>query len=299
MFRRFIRVWAIALSALLVGVSATAQPVQIASGDLRLNGELRVPEGRSLKDGVVLVTHGMMAHHRMEIVVALQDTLAERGIPTLAISLGLRVDNRAGMFDCNANPNRHTQEDSLTEIGLWLDWLKGRGANRIAVLGHSAGGSQTARFMATRDEPAVQAAVLLAPGTRNLQRMQENYGGAQGMDDLAAMLAWARAAPPNAMRKGVKFQRCDNATVSAETFLSYYDNVERWDTPRLLTEIAKPVLVIAGTEDRVVGDLPARVGPLVGNNRQLVVIQDAGHFFRDLFMEDVADAVAEFLEKRL
>jgi hypothetical protein len=29
------------------------------------------------------------------------------------------------------------------------------------------------------------------------------------------------------------------------------------------------------------------------------VVEDAGHFFRDLFAEDVADAVAEFLDPYL
>jgi len=287
------------LVTLFAATPASAEPVQITVDGLRLNGELSVPHGRSLSDGAVLITHGMLAHNRMEIIVALQEALAERDIPSLAITLSLGVDDRKGMFDCTANPNRHRQEDALDEIGLWLAWLKNKGAESVALLGHSAGGSQTARFAADRDEAAIRAVLLLAPATRNRERMAAGYGSSAGSDRLASLVARARAAPPDEMLTGIPFLRCDSASVSAASFLSYYTDVERFDTPRLLPQIAKPTLVVAGSEDRVVEDLPPRVEPLLAETRRLVVVDGADHFFRDLYMDEVADAVATFLEGRL
>jgi alpha/beta superfamily hydrolase len=56
------------------------------------------------------------------------------------------------------------------------------------------------------------------------------------------------------------------------------------------------VLVIAGTEDTAVRGLPEKVEPLADGERiQLLVIDGADHFFRDLYSEDIADTVAELL----
>ncbi len=274
--------------------AASAEPVQITHQGIRLNGELRSPGGR--RDGVVLITHGTMAHNAMEIIVAAQDALAERGIASLAITLGLGVDNRKGMMGCG--PQRHKYEDALDEIGAWLAWLKGRGADAVALMGHSRGGAMTAWFAAERDDPAIRAVVLLAPGTWSRERVASEYLKRSGKH-LAAVRKQAADLAPDALLTDVRFLFCDKATVSAATFLSYYADEPRFDAPSMLPRISKPTLVIAGSEDTVVPDLPEKVAPYLDGDTQLVVVEDAGHFFRDLFMEDAVDAIAEFLEDRL
>jgi alpha/beta superfamily hydrolase len=55
------------------------------------------------------------------------------------------------------------------------------------------------------------------------------------------------------------------------------------------------MLVIAGSEDAVVKGLVEQVQPLASRGLvRLQVIDGADHFFRDLYGEDVADAVAAF-----
>jgi alpha-beta hydrolase superfamily lysophospholipase len=282
----------------LIAAAASAGPVQISHAGIRLNGELRLPEGRTPRDGIVLITHGTMAHNGMEIIVALQDALAERGIASLAITLGLGVDNRKGMFGCETQPHRHKYEDALDEIGAWLDWLKGQGAGAIALMGHSRGGAMTAWFAAERDDPAIRAVVLLAPGTWSRERVVADYRERSGKD-LAAVRKHAGGMAPDALLKDVRFLICDTATVSAATFSSYYADEPRFDAPSLLPGISRPTLVIAGSADSVVPGLEEKVAPYLDGDTQFVVVEDAGHFFRDLFMEDVADAVAEFLEGKL
>lgn len=97
--------------------------------------------------------------------------------------------------------------------------------------------------------------------------------------------------------EGIGLQ-CENATVTAASFVSYYANEPRRNTPWLLPKIAKPTLVIAGGEDQIVTGLKELVEPLTGENLRFLEVDGADHFFLDLYMEDVADAVEEFLEGR-
>lgn len=273
-----------------------AEPVQLAYNDIRLNGELTVPEGRSLQDGVVLITHGSLAHHEMEIVVAIRETLAERDIASLAISLSLNRDDRKGFYDCADGPNTHKRQDAVGEIAAWVDWLKGKGAARIAVMGHSAGGNQTAIYGAQRKDPAVGAVILLAPGSYDPESQSASYKSRFGRD-LAPILEQAEGMAPDELLEGTPFIRCESATVTAASFLSYYEPDASGDTASLAASIQAPVLVIAGSKDNVIGDISKNFAPYVDGKLKFVMVEGAGHFFLDLYMEDVADAVAQFLEE--
>lgn len=258
---------------------------------------MTVPDGGALANGVVLITHGTLAHNGMETIVILREALEERGIATLAINLGLGVDNRTGFYDCAAGVNRHRHDDALDEIGAWMGWLKGRGVDRIALMGHSRGGNQTAWFAAERDDPAVRAVLLLAPATSGHDTAAASYKRRFGKD-LSSILKKAEGMAPDALLKGVPFLQCENTTVTAAGFVSYYANEPKRNTPWLLPKIAKPTLVVAGSEDQIVTGLKELVEPLTGENLRFLEVDGADHFFLDLFMEDVADAVDELLEER-
>ncbi|MEK9725192.1 MAG: alpha/beta hydrolase, partial [Rhodospirillaceae bacterium] len=89
---------------------------------------------------------------------------------------------------------------------------------------------------------------------------------------------------------------CEKADVAAASFLGYYAPDPRRDTPAVLGEIAPPVLVVAGSKDTVVADLPERVGPMADGKRlSFAAVDGATHFFIDLHAEDVADLIEEFL----
>ena len=274
-----------------------AKDVQLTHNGLVLNGRLEVAPSKTLEDGVILMLHGTLAHHAMETISGLQDVLTERDFSTLAISLGFGINDRRGMYDCTI-PATHQYRDALTELGAWVKWLKQQGAKQITLFAHSRGGAQAALYMSENPDPVVKHSVLLAPSTWDKDKASAGFKTTHNAE-LNERLQQARALSDSGkgmiMMKGVGVLYCAGADVSAQSFLSYYQPDPRFDTPTLLPQISIPTLVIAGELDEVVKGLPKRIEPLINESLSLQVVEGAGHFFLDLFGEDVADYMEEFL----
>jgi pimeloyl-ACP methyl ester carboxylesterase len=234
----------------------------------------------------------------MEIMQSLQAALKDRGISSLSMTLSLGLDKRRGMYDC-ATPHTHRHTDAVEEIGAWLGWLQSQGVAKVALLGHSRGGNQSARYAAVHPEAALTAVILVAPQTWSDAYAAEDYQKRYGKA-LAPLVEQARqieaAGKGGSLMEHVDFVYCPDSSATAAAFLSYYAPDERMDTPHLIPEIKAPVLVIAGSEDDVVTGLVEKVQPLADGKRvTLTVLDGADHFFRDLYAEEIADAVQVLL----
>lgn len=291
------------LLCLLLAMSSTASLTQadevtLPHKGLTLNADLTLAPDKAVDDGVILLTHGSLAHRDMEIIATLRKLLNERGYNTLAINLSLGLDNRHGMFDCKTT-HRHKNDDAVDEIGVWADWLKSRGAKSVTLLGHSRGGAQTALYAAERDSPLLNAVVLLAPATA------ENNSAASYQrrfkKDLAPTLNKARKliqqGKGDTVLTRTSLINCADTAVTAEAFVSYYDGGLRLDAPHLLSKISKPTLVLVAEKDDVVVDLEKKIPPRTGSQIQVVTISGADHFFRDLNADEAVDAVDAFLKR--
>ena len=288
------------LLATLPSGAAFAKEINLPYQALTLNANLSVAPGRSLSDGVVLITHGGKAHSRLELIEGLQERLLEHGRNSLAISLSLGIDNRHGLWDCSV-PSQYRHEDAIGEIGAWVEWLKSRGANHVILMAHSRGGSQSLQYATEHDSATIKSLVLLAPGLSNQERTIEIYRKRFNRD-LLPLLEHARALVTegrgDALLEGVPFLViCPETSVAASTFTSFYAEDRRRDTLYWLDRVNKPTLIIAGSADTVVPELPERVAPFVDGERvQLETVEEAGHFFRDLNLDDAVDAAIEFIE---
>jgi pimeloyl-ACP methyl ester carboxylesterase len=286
--------WAVALG--VISVPVAAEEVSVRHKELTLNANLELAANKKLSDGVILITHGGLAHRGMEIIVYLQHLLKEKNYNTLAINLSLGLNDRRGMYDCSV-AHRHRNEDAAEEIGVWLDWLEQRGASHVILLGHSRGGAQTALFAAEHDHPLVKAAVLLAPATREngADGYEQRYG-----KPLSPLLARAQtlvnANKGNTLLEHVGLLTCGDTSATARSFVSYYAASERLDTPSLLPKFKKPVLVVVAGDDEIVVSLAPKIAPLADGTRvKTTVIDGADHFFRDLYTDDAVDAMVAFL----
>ena len=285
------------LATLLTPLVAAAENIQLEQGDMLLNAQLETA-GQSSLEGqtVVLIGHGTLAHGRMDVITTLQETLAEYDLPSLAPTLSLGISNREGMYDCSV-PHRHRHQDAVSELKRWFDWLTEQQPAKIILLGHSRGGNQIARLSAQLNSPLLQGQVLLAPMTWHPQYEAKQYEARYGTP-LKAVLQRAEAKGSGMLDEPVGFLYCEDAQVDAASFLSYYQNDGALNTPALLTDVRLPTLVIAGSEDQVVPQLPSAMQSVQNPSVEFVTINGADHFFRDLFAYDVVDQVTAFMDSQ-
>jgi pimeloyl-ACP methyl ester carboxylesterase len=271
----------LALVMLAAAGAASAEPVQIKPGLTRLNGNLELPAGKTATDGVVVIVHGMLSWHGQETVVALQKNLKQRGIGSLAITLSLGVDDRRGTRRCDV-VHDYALAGARREVGLWLEWLAGQNARTVDLLGFSRGGAQVAAF--APEFQNVRRVLLLAPTFATSVEQAETYRRAFG-HPLAPEIEEARKNP--LAKRTVDFLTCKQAPVLNASFLDGYAELP----PRLATRTGHPTLVVVAGKDEVVPDLAKKLP----SDIKPVVIDGADHFFRDLYGEEAADAVAKFL----
>jgi pimeloyl-ACP methyl ester carboxylesterase len=288
------------ITGLILALPVVAEQVQISHQDLTLNANLVKVDGNWPAGPVVLMTHGTLAHGNMEIMAGLQSMFEEMEISTLSISLSLGLSDRKGMYDCQT-PHSHLHTDAVTEIGLWHDWLKKQGVENIVLLGHSRGGNQTARYATSSNDKTVSRVYLLAPQVLTNDYSHQNYEK-RYKKPLAPLLEKAQKMVSDgqgkSLMKDIDFIYCEKTQVTAEAFISYYyQPEEKMDTTNLLSAINYPVTVFAGSQDNTVKNLiPKTQSKVDGEKSKLVIIDGADHFFRDLYSEEVVEAIIEDFE---
>ena len=286
-----------ALILLLLAQIGAAAEVTLDHNGLTLNANLEMATDKDFSDGMVLILHGMMGHNRMELVESSQQILLENDFSSLAINLGLDLDNRHGFIDCEV-PHTHLQQDAITELGLWVDWLRQKGVDNIALMAHSRGANQAMVYAAEHLDPEVRHVVLLAPGADDVKDSYEKRYGPVFDSNVSRMQERISLGKGDEPVSNIDFWFCPRAEVTPYSFISYYGPDSKYrQFHKYLGMIDAPVLVIAGSADERFPNIPEQIGPMVDNEGLfLSVIEDAGHFFRDLNIDEAMEAMIEFIE---
>ncbi len=293
------------LAVVLAVQPVHAEPVLHEYLGLEVNGNLELAPGKSLQsDGVVLIVHGSLAHHRMETIAALQENLKKQGVNSLAVTLSLGLNRRQGMFDCKLEHD-HRHGDAADEIVSWVEWLQLKAASGIAVLGHSRGASQAALALVERGDVGVNRLILAAPLLQSEGELAARFQE-ENAQPLAPLLAKARKlvedGEGDALLDVPGFLYCRPARVTAAAFHDYYEPDPQHNVLRLLEQITTPTLLVLAGDDKVVPGLASAVADAQNHNRfggrvTVETIEGADHFFRDLFGDELADRVVAFVGK--
>jgi pimeloyl-ACP methyl ester carboxylesterase len=284
---------------IMAAVTAEAKEITLQHKGLTLNANLELAADKTIAEGVILITHGGLAHRDMEMITYIQHLLVkEKGYSTISINLSLGLNNRHGMYDCNT-VHRHSNDDAADEISAWVGWLGKQGAKRVTLLGHSRGGAQTALYVAERASPLVDAVVLIAPATSentNYANYQQRYQKQLG-PLLKQAQSLVKAGKSDTVLEHLGLMNCPDTSATAHSFVSYYSQDPRLDTPGLIPKISKPILLIVAANDETVVGLDKKVAGLVDGKRiQMKVVEGSSHTFRDLYTDEAVDAIDTFLK---
>ncbi len=292
---------ALLVFAFVTATSLRAEEVVIEHQGLDVLGNLELAQGKSLKaDGVMLIVHDTLAHHRMEIIAALQELLRERGVNTLAITLSLGLNRRRGMFDC-AIEQDHRHDDALDEIETWVQWLKEKGAGKIVLAGHGRGGAQVALYAERKPDKAIRKLVLIAPLAQTFEDAEREYqlryrkSLRDALSRAEELISQDRA---DELLEGVSFLECQDPKVTAGAFADYYSASPRFMTVNLLAGVKLPSLIVTGDQDAPeAGFGAASASPTLGASVTVERIPGADRYFSDLFADQLADRIKTFLAK--
>ncbi|MGO9544906.1 MAG: alpha/beta hydrolase [Rhodomicrobium sp.] len=282
---------------------APAEEVTLEYLGLEVTANLELAPGKSLRnEATVLLVHDTMGHGRMELMASLQDGFRDLGINSLAITLGLGLDKRRGMFDC-AMEQDHRHEDAVDEIAAWVEWLKEKGAQSITIAGHGRGANQTALYAINRLDKAVKRAVLIAPLMQTVEKAEAGYQARFGRPlrpELAKAEDLAATGKGNQLIDVPGFLNCQHAQVTAGAFANYYGANEKFQTTNLLQSIKVPVLVAVGDADPGLSEIQAAEPEFAAHKTvTLAVIPGADQDFRDAGADELAKKIKEFIGHRL
>lgn len=142
---------------------------------------------------------------------------------------------------------------------------------------------------------------MLAPSTGGYLRIENEY--LQRYDTrLDTVLVQVRAlidsGQGDQLMPNTDFFYCPKARVSANTFYEYYRTDSAFTKmPDYLRALRIPALVIAASHDERQPDVIKSLSPVAdGDKVKMVVIENAGHFFRDLNIEEAIEYTVEFIE---
>ena len=291
------------LSCALTGVvskTALAAEVQIRHAGKTLNANLEIADGKTLGDGMILMFHALMQHYDTEIIRGLQERFKDAGRSSLAMTLSMGVDDRRGSFECTT-PHRYLFQDAVDEGLAWLAWLKEQGAGPMVMLGHSLGANQALKLTVEHYDPQISALVLLSPMTMGVERLRDVYKTRYREDldkvTVQAKALIARGKADQLMR--IDIHVCPQAEVAPATLLDYYGGEPLHADPSTHLGRAKvPVLIVAGSADERQPNVAAFLERFVDNQRVfLYAVESAGHFFRDLNLDEAAESTIAFLDR--
>ncbi|MDP2961909.1 MAG: alpha/beta fold hydrolase [Sulfurimicrobium sp.] len=273
---------------LLLAVFAAQSPARADMVEIRFSPSLvGAADYRAGKPGypAVLLLHGFLQTRNAPPTNRLADALSDAGYPVLVPTLSLGVSRRNKSLSCEA-VHKHTLQDDLREIGLWVDWLAGRGHRRIAMTGHSSGGKDVLAYLAATPNVLVERAILI--GITPLEVEAGQYRKAQAEKPAAS-----EPVPP--LRRFTMGYCKNNYAATVPAYLSYAD----WTGDLIVNRLGRvrvPVDIVLGTKDQVIS--PAWQAQLAKSRVPISWIENAGHFFDGEYEFELSDRVAEILKKK-
>ena len=248
---------------------------------------------------IVLILHGTRGHKKLELIQTLLERFSDSNIDTLSMNLSYGITNRNDDFLPCDIIHDHLNSKSLSEIRLWFDFIKQKNKyEKIILLGHSRGGLNIAQFYSSLpddNKDIISNVIMLAPISDEyldiIERIKNN--------PLKQKIKNNSIDDDEVIK--IDFMSCNNAEVRYATYKDYThitstDIGSRGSLIGLLNSFSVKTLIITASDDDITPDTHERVSSIDNRHINVVQIDDADHFFRDLYFDDMFDAVLEFIQ---
>lgn len=273
----FLSLWLFSGTAIGAEINVT-----LANG---LNALAEYRTGKKDKPAV-LVLHGFLQTHHFSTIRLIANELADAGYSVLSPTLTLNISQRRTSLTCDAIQN-HTVEQSISEIALWVNWLKQQGYKRIILIGHSTGSNRLLSYLHRKPDPVILSLVATSVGPIESWRYPE-----ESRQQLAQARAASAANDTDLKQYTLAF--CHNTyTAPAKSYLSY----RQWSSTNLLDSLKTspvPTTVVLGMSDKW---LPPNWGDTIEHvSIPLVRIPEGNHYFSDVAEFDFQAAILSLVD---
>ncbi len=270
----FIKTLSLCLLWLAVGL-ARAEVVQVnLPSKLMVSADYRT--GSPDKPAVILL-HGFLQTRLALPMSGLAQTLNDAGYTVLVPTLSCGYNLRNKTLACEA-AHHHSMATDSDEVKFWVDWLKQRTQQPIALVGHSSSANVVLSYAGERPDRRVHQAILVSivPVRVNPDELRRELH-APAFDKLAAYT----------------MSYCQHNYLSTRNdYLSY----AVWDENKIIRALSRskiPVNVLIGGDDKV---FPVGWGMRLQHDFPATeVVQGAGHFFDGTAEFELGDRVLEML----
>ena len=235
---------------------------------------------------VVMIVHGFLQTREFSTVSRLGNSLKEEGYTVFMPTLSLNVDQRKQSVACEAI-HSHTMQADIEELNMWLNWLIQKTDRPVTLLGHSTGSTHILALMADKQPSRVSDMILVS-----LLHFDE--------DPLSHNTASTYSKALSLHEKGVNELGTYSLSFCAEypsepgPFISY----RQWGKEKIIAALnmlsARPTVILGENDGRMTPDWIKAVKSTGAN---VIILEDAGHFFDAHSEFDLLDRVTSQLEK--
>ena len=197
------------------------------------------------------------------------------------------VSNRLRALQCQS-AHQHTFKQDLSEINVWVGWLKNKGYRSIIIVGHSWGSIHSLGYVTQYKDKVIKGiiAISLVKNKYNIEKFNKQYRRAKRS---------LREHKHQLHQYQLSF--CSNYTSNPTSYLSYADWTNRKikHQLKLLKRKHMPVYVINGGKDKRTD--PRWTAFLRKNTRNVSIVAGANHFFSSVHELELADNIEKVLDK--
>ncbi len=245
---------------------------------------------------IAISIHGTRGFKTMEIISVLSDNLLDLNVDTIAPNISYGLDNRKNEFLACDIKHSHNRNSNVDEIIKWFLFAIEKDYKNVILIGHSRGGQDVMhayeKIIETypAESKKISSIVLLAPLTDNSDEI--NYNLQKNNNHTISQLL----NKDKDMFIETDFLSCANTKVKVSSFLSYYNLSRHEQMIEILRDIQIKTYIFTASEDVFVPKTHSKISSINNDNVTLIQIEGSDHFFRDLFLDEVIEILADFIE---